>query len=188
MSTLRLFIAIDMPAGVAQALHDAKLYLASAGADVRWEAREKYHCTLLFLGDTPEDALEALAAGVAAAAQRIHPFPLAYGGVGFFPNRDRPRVVWGGVTDTTGLLETLQARVVAAASALLPVLPAEGYRPHVTLGRVRSERNLPRLIQRSESCTFEHPPVTHHEVHIVQSRLEPGGSVHRILRTTPLGG
>jgi 2'-5' RNA ligase len=188
VSTLRLFIAIDMPPVVAQALHDAKLYLSSAGADVRWEAREKYHCTLLFLGDTPEDALEQLASGIAEAARRIHPFPLAYGGIGFFPDRDRPRVIWGGVTDPTGLLETLQSRVASAAAALIPDLPSEGYQPHVTLGRIRGERNLGRLIQRSESCTFEHPPVTHREVHIVMSQLQPGGSVHTILRTLPLAG
>ena len=177
-----------MPHGPAQALHDAKLYLASAGADVRWEAREKYHCTLLFLGDTPEETLEPLASGIAAAARRIHPFPLAYGGIGFFPNRDRPRVIWGGVADPTGLLETLQSRVASAAAALLPVLPSDGYRPHVTLGRIRGERNLGRLIQRSESCTFEHPPVTHREVYIVKSQLQSGGSVHTILHTLPLAG
>jgi 2'-5' RNA ligase len=177
-----------MPPGVAQALHDAKLYLASAGADVRWEAREKYHCTLLFLGDTPEEALDPLAARVASAAKTIPPFPLAYGGVGFFPDAYRPRVIWGGVTDPTGHLEALQSRISWAAAALVPVLPSEGYRPHVTLGRIRGERNLARLIQRSESCTFEHPPVTHREVYIVKSRLQPGGSVHTIVRTMPLVG
>jgi 2'-5' RNA ligase len=187
LSLVRLFIALDMPQGVASALREAKEFLASSGADVRWESAEKYHCTLLFLGDMDVDLLEPLGAAVTKAAAGLPPFQLSYAGIGFFPDRRRPRVVWGGIRESAELRE-LQFRVVAAIREVVPLLPAEEFRAHVTLGRVRGQRNILRLIQKSESCTFEHPPVTHREVYIVRSQLRPGGSVHTILRAMPLGG
>lgn len=187
LSLVRLFIALDMPASVASALREAREILASSGGEVRWESPEKYHCTLLFLGDMDVDLLEPLEAAVTKAATGLPPFELEYAGIGFFPDRSRPRVIWGGIRESQELRD-LQSRVVAALRGVVPLPPEEEFRAHVTLGRVRGQRNILRLIQKAESCTFEHPPVTHREVYIVKSQLRPGGSVHSILRAIPLGG
>ena len=98
MTTIRAFIAIDLPPAVKTALEDVAATLAGRvpqGA-ARWVRPEQMHLTLRFLGDTPADRLPALYAALDALAAGRVPFTLHLTEVGCFPNTRRPRVVWVG--------------------------------------------------------------------------------------------
>lgn len=186
MQSLRLFIAVMTPESVRARLRDAVHRLAAAGADVRWETVGNFHCTLAFLGDTPVDRLADVTAAVRRAVHGISPFAIGYRGVGFFPDPERPRIVWAGIDDGDGGLARVRdaiARELAAAG-----LPGDAtpFRAHVTLGRVRGPRHLRRLTTTAESCTLEHPPVTVREIAIVRSELKPGGSAYSVLQSVHL--
>jgi 2'-5' RNA ligase len=186
MPDLRLFIAVMAPESVRELLLDVVQRLDAAGADVRWEAGGKFHCTLAFLGDTPSERVGNVAAAVRRGVEGIPPFAIGYRGIGFFPGPDRPRIVWGGIEDSAGVLARAHdaiARALAAAG-----LPGDEkpFHAHVTLGRVHGLRHLRRLTTTAESCTLEHPPVTVREIVIVRSELKPGGSAYSVLQSVPL--
>ena len=68
MAALRLFIALETPAAVREALCRTIAELKNVDAEVRWESEEKLHGTLKFLGDTPEARVEAVLAGLERTA------------------------------------------------------------------------------------------------------------------------
>jgi 2'-5' RNA ligase len=95
------------------------------------------HLTLRFLGDVEDPAVESLTRSLGPAVASHRAFELVLEGVGAFPSRDRPRVVWRGVghgrEEVAALARTVRDAVVRAG---LPDDPVP-FVPHVTLFRVR---------------------------------------------------
>jgi 2'-5' RNA ligase len=186
MSTLRLFIAVETPAGVRREMGRLQRELAAAPVDVRWEKSEKLHCTLAFLGSVPDSTVASLERELRVAVAGISAFAVRYEGVGFFPDNRRPKIIWVGMADDGGALSHLQQAVTGAVSAAGIRCDDKPFHPHVTIGRVRSGDFAGRLTTIAESLTLDHPPVTVQEVRIVRSELRPGGSVYAALRSIPL--
>lgn len=186
MPQFRLFIAILTPDSVRKRLLEAKDRLASSGADVRWEAAGKFHCTLAFLGDTPAERLDDVAAAIRRGVRGFPPFAVGYRSIGFFPGPDRPRTVWGGIDDTGDVLARIREAIVRELDAAGIARDEKPFHAHVTLGRIRGMQHLRRLTTIAESCTLEHPPVTVREIVIVRSELKSGGSKYSVLQSVPL--
>ena len=180
----RLFAAIDLPAGLRERL--AALSRSVPGA--RGTKAEQVHLTLRFAGELapePEGAFRAALADAAAGA--AGPFRLTVRGVGAFPRRRDPRIVWAGVEpseDLTALHDRVQAAAVAAG------LEAEDrrFRPHVTLARLR--RPEPRAVGAwlDEHAELREEPFTVEELTLFASELRRSGAVHRVVATWALGG
>ena len=188
MASLRLFIALETPPAVREALVRTQADLREVGADVRWESDEKLHATLKFLGDTPEARVEAVAATLGRASSSTAPLTVTYRGLGFFPSPRQPRIVWAGMLDPTGALNDFHARIEASMGALGFAGESKPFHPHVTLGRVRGSRGTAALRARVETCTFDQPPITLHEVALIKSDLRPSGSVYTTLKRISLSG
>lgn len=126
----RLFIAIDPP----QAIRDQLTSLCCGLPDARWVPPEQLHLTLCFIGEVSGTAFldirEALAE-IAAA-----PFALRVQGVGFFPPRGQPRVVWAGVERSESLL-VLQRKVTTRLFHLGVEPENRKFSPHITLARLQ---------------------------------------------------
>jgi 2'-5' RNA ligase len=125
----RLFIGLDLPPSV-----DAHLELMSCGLPgARWEGRDKFHLTLAFLGDVDgrvhREVVDAL------ATLRAAPFELTLKGVGLFPPRGDPTVVWAGIAEPAPVL-ALKQRVDACLRGVDLEMDRRKYVPHVTLARV----------------------------------------------------
>jgi 2'-5' RNA ligase len=182
---MRIFVALDTPPSVRTALHAARKTLAASDVDVRWDPPDKYHCTLLFLGDIADTAVDEVTRLATIAVEEAHSFDASYAGLGFFPTPARARVVWAGIHDD-GSCTRLHEALVDVLRRFLPEEKSAPFHPHITLGRIRSQRNLARLTTIMESCTFDHPPVTVREIRIFKSDLRPAGSVYTVLRSIPL--
>lgn len=188
MAPLRLFIALETPAPVREALRVTVAGLKEANADARWESEGKLHATLKFLGDTPEERVEAVLTALERAASSTPPLTVTYSGLGFFPSPRQPRIVWAGMSEPTGALIDFQARIESAMAALGFAEETRAFHPHVTLGRVKGPRGVDALRARVETCTFDQPPITLHEVALVKSDLRPSGSVYTTLKRISLSG
>lgn len=108
------------------------------------------HLTLKFLGDVDArdvGAVDATISRVAGAAQPTHG---RLRDLGSFPHLRRPRVLWIGVQADSPALSELHDRLQSALAEIGFPREHRGFRPHVTLGRVRSNRRLPEL-----SAAFE---------------------------------
>lgn len=183
---MRTFIAIPLPADCPALLETLQAHLRTSAADVRWTAVSSIHLTLKFLGEIdPADAGRMAGAFQTIAASQ-ETFSLSLGGLGAFPGPRNPRVVWCGVQGELEQLGKLQRRVDEAC--VLLGFPAEEreFRPHLTLGRIRSGRNLQRL----SDCIRIGPDLRCElqadRFNIYRSTLRPSGAVYDVLESFAL--
>jgi RNA 2',3'-cyclic 3'-phosphodiesterase len=110
--TLRLFVAIELPANVLDALNRVQhnLQRDPALARLRWTRPEGIHLTLKFLGETPAARQKDIESAVGRAAHGIQPFDLHLGKLGKFGTRQNPRVLWIDVEGETEPLGRLQSQ------------------------------------------------------------------------------
>jgi len=183
MSRLRTFLAIELDPEVRAQLVVLQQLLAKAAPDVKWVEQENLHLTLLFLGEVDERELLAICRAAQGAVAEIPSFNLTIEHAGCFPNARRPRTLWVGVG--TGAQE-----VIAVHDALEgPLLELGCYRreerqytPHVTLGRVKSDRPADALaaaLQKHQAWNAGESRVR--EVHIMSSQLTPKGPIYTII-------
>lgn len=137
---IRAFIAVNISKNARIALTDVICSLRRSEAHVSWVRPENLHISLVFLGDTFRQTLDEIAADLCDASLQA-PFRIEVGGLGTFGRPRSPRVVWAGVSGS-GDIEALQSRVTTVCSQHGFMPEQRPYRPHVTLGRVRSNRNI----------------------------------------------
>lgn len=186
MPSLRLFIAIETPPKIRPQLGAIRDQLRTSAADVKWEPDEKLHATLKFLGPTDEGLLPEIVSIITGVCQTSSPASVKYAGVGCFPSKRAPRIIWVGIDVLDVNLGLLQQRIETAMVPLGFKPEDREFHPHVTLGRVKSKKTIGSLLRMMESITFESQPVMIKEVALVQSELRTSGSVYTILKTIPL--
>lgn len=190
---LRLFIAIAVPPDVRQEIERAQNQLrrcSSPGA-IRWTKSEQFHVTLKFLGDVPAEQLPALEESVSAMCAGFPALQLAAGGIGFFPGRHKPRVIWAGAADDAGRLAELHRQIDEAARPYAPADKPGKFTGHVTLGRLKPGRRvvLDKLIERAgvlRDRQFGGWPAG--EVEIVRCDLTSTGALHTPVASCRLAG
>jgi 2'-5' RNA ligase len=183
---IRAFIAIELSEGTraeacaaAQALQSS---LKAANADVKWVAADNIHLTLRFLGNIDRHMLSSVETVLADIAAKCRPFTICLKGLGAFPDPSSPKVIWAGVSD--GAAEAVHLSACIESSLVKLGVPTESrvFSPHITLGRVRSEKNIDKLRKAIESSTFEAASKTQvGHITLFKSQLAPGGSIYTSL-------
>lgn len=185
--TVRTFIAIEMPESARAFLARCQDRLRGAGGTVRWVRPELIHLTLVFLGEVASARLPAVEAAVREAAGGFAPLALEPRGVGRFPPRGRPRVVWVGVDEPTGGLVRLQKAVADATAAFAEKTEDRAYAAHLTLGRVQGG-DVHALAEAVDAMAEERGRALEaREVVVFRSVLAPGGPTYTPLARVPLG-
>ncbi len=186
----RVFLAVPLNEPVRAAVAGLIGDLARERWPLRWVAAEGAHLTLHFLGEQPRERVELLRLGLPPVVVAQAAFDLRTGNLGVFPNVRQPRVLWLGLYGPTHRLETLHAALGAKLKALGFPVEEERFHPHITLGRLRdaapgevplrrlSEAIRQRLADPATGVLAGPPaiPVPVGEVHLVRSRLGPGGA------------
>ncbi|MHB0875095.1 MAG: RNA 2',3'-cyclic phosphodiesterase [Anaerolineae bacterium] len=136
---LRLFVAVELPQPVVDALSEAQqgLKCRLGSQCVRWSDPRGTHLTLKFLGDTDEARVPDIESALTETCASFTAGKLRLSCLGVFPSLQRPRVIWAGLDGDDSSLASLQAAIETALARL--GFPAEGrpFSPHLTLGRVR---------------------------------------------------
>ena len=109
---MRAFVAVFPPPEVQEELHRAALALPSSEA-FRLTAPEKFHLTLKFLGEVPEEALPRTRNFLSPACEGREPFEVETSGFGVFPSERRARILWAGVGEARGSCATWPATLRA---------------------------------------------------------------------------
>jgi RNA 2',3'-cyclic 3'-phosphodiesterase len=180
---LRLFVAIALPEAVRNEICRAQRELRPLVPRevARWTKTDQFHLTLRFLGSVSADAIEDLKQSVEAVCRNVPPLSLRAQGVGFFPNRRSPRVVWAGINDSGNGLVDLQQRIETAVSPFSPEPGEKNFAGHVTLGRFKKPRpsHILDLVARAQA--FENHTFggwTAEDVEIIRSELSSDGARH----------
>jgi 2'-5' RNA ligase len=131
VSAKRLFVSIELPESVTQTL--ARLDPEVRG--VRWLDPQQMHLTLAFLGNVSTETQEMLTEKLQAIAWKAFFLPLA--GLGTFPSKGWPKIIWIGVGSGHPHLFQLHKRVQEALLAVGLEPDLRSFHPHVTLARCR---------------------------------------------------
>ena len=184
---IRSFIAVDLPEETRKLLEDIQRELKQCGAAVRWVKPSSIHLTLKFLGNIQPAQVEDIALAVAQEIRDQPPITLRPAGLGAFPNLRKPRIVWIGMEGEVQRLNGVQARVENALEPLGFVREKRGFRPHLTIGRVKDRRRLQPLID--AMATLDIPPFNSFdadEIILYKSDLRPTGAIYTKLHRMPL--
>lgn len=180
-----MFIAISLPEAVRGALGQVSAALAAQvpPRSVRWVRPELMHVTLRFLGDSAVSILPRLTAELDRVTAQQQPFDLTVSGLGCFPNRQRPRVIWAGLQGDIAQASALATAVNKAVVSLGWEMEKRPFRPHLTLGRVNDSRHVQQIDWEME---IEEKVVGVTAVHLIESQLKPSGPVYTVRHTSYL--
>ncbi len=185
---IRAFIGLKIPADIQEKLSDIQDKLKQSDAHVSWVNPESIHLTLKFLGNIEESHIPDIRSAIEKSAAQISPFQLQVGYAGAFPNLRYPRVVWIGVTDDEdGSLKTLQHNLNAHLAPLGFEKEKGRFHPHLTLGRVRSQKNRSNLLRAVEAIVnIWVGAVAVNAVYLIKSELKPTGAEYTDLAEIPI--
>ena len=186
---MRAFLALEIPPPLRDSLGAIQRRLDARLPEMRWVRPEAMHLTLVFLGEISEDETVRLVAQAAPACATVEPGTVQVAGLGRFPPRGRPRLVWAGVDDPGELLALLHRRLAAAVAEVGLPVERRSFRPHLTLGRSRGgarAADVDVALQQLRVGRIGAVPVRC--THLVQSTLGPDGARYRVHATFPLRG
>lgn len=155
--TIRSFLAFELPPEIKDQVRRVSEQLKRSDMDVRWVKPDNIHLTIVFLGEIREEDISAIGREIENVCGGFHPFDIFLKGLGFFPDRRRPRVLWAGYD---GDIERMSALRDVLLERLMPFDIKEEkkqFAPHLTLGRfrkpVKGNPDLDEVITRHNSLS-----------------------------------
>jgi RNA 2',3'-cyclic 3'-phosphodiesterase len=187
---VRLFVALEIPPDVrdnlAAFLKDMREFSEQLEEKrVKWVRTENLHVTLKFIGEVADAKLEGIRA-VLATVRGHTPIDIQIGGIGFFPDKDRPAVLWTGLKAATNLALLTDAIDRALATQGI-AKETRAFVPHLTLARFAPPalpEKLRAAIQKSAERQFGSFRAL--EFHLIESKLKPTGAEYTSLASFPI--
>jgi 2'-5' RNA ligase len=118
--------------------------LKKAHGDLKIIDADNIHMTMKFLGNVDDDSGEKIIKAMKTAVKKIEPFDMVVRGVGVFPSEDDMKIIWVGVDDPEPLTAIFN-NVEKGLKKLGYEPESRAFTPHVTIARVRSPKNRPRV-------------------------------------------
>jgi len=177
---IRLFIALPIPSTMRVLLHAMGRSLHGARA----VPEEQIHLTLRFIGEVETSLLLDIKDQLKQA--QFSQFQMNIRGVGHFPPRGKPRVIWAGL-DAGDPLIRLKRKI--DTSLIQSGIPSEGrkFSPHITIARIKNS-SMQRVTDFLAGNAFlEFDRFTAECFHLYSSRLTQKGAVHTLEEIYPLG-
>jgi 2'-5' RNA ligase len=171
---IRAFVALPTPEDLKARLAALISELAPHLPGIRFVRPEAMHLTLRFLGSTDAERRGRLEERLRVAASACPRGEGHVAGLGLFPERGAPRVLWLGLHLPEPVLVLQRECEAAALAAGFP--PEERpFRPHLTLGRWKDR------VPRPELPPADLGPLPIEELILYRSDLRPGGAVYTAL-------
>jgi len=184
---MRLFVSVDLPDGLADAVATVQGRFADADG-LNYTDPGQAHVTLQFLGEVDESRADDLGDALESAVRTadVAPFDASFEGLGVFPSLDYISVVWLGVDDGSEELATLHDAVESEFVSRGFDPEDHAFTPHVTLARMEhagGKQLVQNVVER------EHPEAGTARVdavHLTESTLTDDGPTYEAVRTVRL--
>jgi len=183
---VRCFIALDLPSPVRNHLAKVAARVGNKG-NVKWVPPDQMHMTLVFAGELDPANVEGLREAVRSI--EVPQLSLALTGLGHFPERGEPRVVWAALGGDVEPLAKLFTDLSERAARHGVPREKRDFVPHVTLGRVKSSFGAYALVDALQAAAKDLNPKPFAPTGLVlyQSELLRAGPVHTPLLRRPMG-
>ncbi len=180
-AVVRVFLSIDIEErALLSRILQIQQKLNPQGAKMKLVEPDNIHFTIRFFGDTPiarinqiQDCLKEI---------KITPFEIKIVGVGAFPNKRKPRVIWIGVSDNSQLIIDLKLRIDNLLREIGYEVEKTKFTPHATIARVRSIKDASQIFSNLEELANE--PVgnmTVKSISMKKSTLTSSGPIYDTL-------
>jgi len=179
----RLFVAVPLTDDARHALSTLIREASPGGLPGRVVPPANWHLSLRFLGDVDGPRRDRLLAELHAAWLGV-PFTVRWGGLGAFPRAGRATVLWVGTDRGAGDLGRLAGEVDDAAVAAGFPPEDRPFRGHLTLSRIRPQRDVAPLLESAGSFDLTMPV---DRVALYRSHLGRGGARYEEIEEFPLG-
>jgi 2'-5' RNA ligase len=176
---MRMFVAVELDEATRAVVVEEQRALSrlASTSSLRLVDPEQIHLTLAFLGEIGSASAEQAVAAMQRPIGGMQPFSIVFGGLGMFPARGAPRVLWLGLLSGVREVMELQTEVANRMRAIGIRLEDRAFHPHVTIGRWRSARPSDRTyLERDASRTSA--AMTVDRVTLFESRLSSNGASH----------
>jgi len=184
LATVRAFLAVPLPVSLQRSIATLQAELTGALPGIRWTRPDTVHLTLRFFATANTDDLEKIRTSMLSVKLRVESFQVDVLGLGAFPDRRRPRVVWLGLVPEQPLRTLQRACEDELGRVGIPAEP-RAFVPHLTIGRFREHGpELTALLAAQAGRSIDRLPVD--QLVLFESRLHPGGARHIPLFTVPL--
>ncbi len=132
---MRTFIAV--PVEPSRELKQILRRLDLMGRAIKPVFSDQMHITLKFLGEIDDAAVVDISNVMDAVCSRFAVTSIVLQGMGAFPNRRRPTVLWAGIADVAPLVP-LEEELSSQLETLGYSREQRAYHPHLTLARVKA--------------------------------------------------
>jgi len=153
VNTIRAFIAIEIDPPHKEKISALISHLKKSNADIKWVTENQMHLTLKFLGNIEQENVQKISDVLKTIAAVFSAFNIQFSQIGAFPNHERPRVIWLGIEKGSEALRLLNNKIECELEKIGFQKEKREYKSHLTLGRVKSLKNisgLSRLINEAE--------------------------------------
>ena len=171
----RLFIAVDLPDTINENLE--AMFYGIPGA--RWVALDQLHLTVRFIGDVDG----ALFHDIKNTLEEVNipPFDLQLKGVGHFPPRGTPRVIWVGLKKSEPI-QLFRKKIDTALFKIGLEPERRKFSPHITLARLKNSPIQKVANFLSGNGLFSQEPFQVDDFKLYSSTLTSKGAIHTIER------
>lgn len=187
---IRSFLAFELPAGIKKTVARISGEVQHSGLDARWVKPENIHLTVVFMGTIKTENIGSLGEEVQKVCSGYGSFDIALKGMGCFPSRQRPRVLWIGLDGNLGRMSQFRDDLQRSLKAFGIKEERRRFKPHLTLGRFRSTRKtgseLEEILKAYE--VLQSPFESLSELFLFKSELKPGGAVYAGIGSWLLSG
>jgi 2'-5' RNA ligase len=185
--SMRCFLAIRLSQSLKNELGSFQEKLRNKGIKgFRWVNPELLHITLKFLGDLTPGQISLLEKPLQELAGKTASFYLSLKGLGAFPHKKRPRVLWYGIKDGAAEVIHLSMGIENITKQIkLPLQqkPKE-ITPHLTIGRQKNTAPFPfEIFEQEWECKNR---LYVDRFFLVKSTLYPSGPQYTPLKDFPL--
>ena len=187
---MRAFLAVELSKEMIGKLSAVAHQLDKSGADVAWVRAQNLHLTVMFLGEITAEQVDTVRSAVAAVATQHPACTIRLDHLGAFPSASRPRVIWAGAAlpEADPLVRLAENIRLAVRSLGIPD-EERSFVPHVTIGRIRSQKRMSQLcgLFSAEAESWRPTaPCKIESVALFESRLSPEGPAYRLIGSCAL--
>jgi 2'-5' RNA ligase len=182
---VRAFLSIDIEnQTLLPQISKTQSKLDSESAKMKLVEIENIHFTLRFLGDTSLSKIVEIESYLRHI--KVDPFEIEVRGVGAFPTKRKPRVIWIGVTKNADRVINLKREIDTHLEKLGYQPERKKFTPHATIARVRHVKDVGRIVDNLEGLANESIGLmTVSNFSMKKSTLTPSGPIYDTLWQVP---
>ena len=176
----RLFIALEIPDDVLDALINLREEIYSDDSNVKWEPREKLHITLKFLGEIDLEMNNKIIKSLEESLLDNEKIQIAFDKFGIFYRFNKPKILWVGIQQNHQLFSKFN--IMENDLEKLGIKKEKRrFKPHLTLLRIKGNENLAE-IEKFNQHSINGLSFNVENILLIKSRLHQTGSVYETIR------